>query len=196
MTDRSHALRGNASTDALRSALWDAERPWLHSHAEREERSSQPPRPDRSHALRGNASTDALRSALWDAERPWLHSHAEREERSSQPPRPDRSHALRGNASTDALRSALWDAERPWLHSHAEREERSSQPPRPDRSHALRGNDRNVKAYMTCQPPPNALYNATLACTRANRNCTFMSWAAKRVRWVSSTVSRSSAPAW
>ncbi len=69
-------------------------------------------------------------------------------------------------------------------------------PPRPDRSHALRGNDRNVKAYMTCQPSPNALYNATLACTRANRNCTFMSWAAKRVRWVSSTVSRSSAPAW
>ncbi len=35
LTDRSHALRGNASTDALRSALWDAERPWLHSHAER-----------------------------------------------------------------------------------------------------------------------------------------------------------------
>jgi hypothetical protein len=32
--DRSHAPRGNASPDALRP-LWDAERPRLHSHAER-----------------------------------------------------------------------------------------------------------------------------------------------------------------
>ncbi|SDN87684.1 hypothetical protein SAMN04489798_1403 [Pseudomonas arsenicoxydans] len=32
--DRSHALRGNESMDALRP-LWDAERPGLHSHAER-----------------------------------------------------------------------------------------------------------------------------------------------------------------
>jgi len=32
--DRSHALRGNASIDALR-LLWDAERPGLRSHAER-----------------------------------------------------------------------------------------------------------------------------------------------------------------
>ena len=38
-----------------------AERPWRRSHAEREERSSQPLRPDRSHALRGHASRDALR---------------------------------------------------------------------------------------------------------------------------------------
>lgn len=51
-------------------------------------------------------------------------------------------------------------------------------------------------AYITRQPPPNALYNATLACTRANLSCTFMSWAAYSVRWVSSTVSKSSAPAW
>ncbi|PKH78811.1 hypothetical protein CXF97_19740 [Pseudomonas sp. Choline-02u-1] len=34
--DHSHALRGNASTDAPRSAFGrDAERPGLHSHAER-----------------------------------------------------------------------------------------------------------------------------------------------------------------
>ncbi|TMU77591.1 hypothetical protein FGA82_16975 [Pseudomonas fluorescens] len=34
--DRSHALRGNASTDAPRSAFGrDAERPGRHSHAER-----------------------------------------------------------------------------------------------------------------------------------------------------------------
>ncbi len=32
--DRSHAPRGNASMDAPRP-LWDAERPGLHSHAER-----------------------------------------------------------------------------------------------------------------------------------------------------------------
>jgi len=33
-SDRSHAPRGNAAMDALR-LLWDAERPGLHSHAER-----------------------------------------------------------------------------------------------------------------------------------------------------------------
>ncbi len=34
--DRSHALRGNASRDALRHILKrNAERPWRHSHAER-----------------------------------------------------------------------------------------------------------------------------------------------------------------
>ena len=50
--------------------------------------------------------------------------------------------------------------------------------------------------YNTCQPPPKALYRAMLACTLANRSCTFRSWAAYSVRWVSSTLSRSSAPAW
>ena len=34
VTDRSHALRGNASMDALRP-IWDAERPGLRYHAER-----------------------------------------------------------------------------------------------------------------------------------------------------------------
>ncbi len=33
--DRSHALRGNASRDAPRPCGDDAERHWLHSHAER-----------------------------------------------------------------------------------------------------------------------------------------------------------------
>ncbi len=46
----------------------NVERPRRHSHAEREERSPQPPRPDRSHALRGHASRDALRH-LPEAER-------------------------------------------------------------------------------------------------------------------------------
>ena len=34
-SDRSHALRGNASADALRRVTGPQERPRLHSHAER-----------------------------------------------------------------------------------------------------------------------------------------------------------------
>ncbi len=104
--DRSHALRGHVSRDALRHLpKRNAERPWRHSHAEREERSFTAPPPDRSHALRGHASRDALRH-LPEAERgaSLAAFHAEREERSFTAPPPDRSHALRGHASRDALR--------------------------------------------------------------------------------------------
>ena len=67
MNDHSHALRGNASREALRPRLRDAEHHGLHVHSETY---------DRSYALRGNASWDAPRPG--DAERRWLHSHAER----------------------------------------------------------------------------------------------------------------------
>ncbi|VVM50246.1 hypothetical protein PS634_00757 [Pseudomonas fluorescens] len=63
MNDHSHALRGNASREALRPRLRDAEHHGLHVHSETY---------DRSYALRGNASWDAPRPLLRDAER---HGH-------------------------------------------------------------------------------------------------------------------------
>ncbi|VVO57197.1 hypothetical protein PS874_00475 [Pseudomonas fluorescens] len=55
--------------------------------------------------------------------------------------------------------------------------------------------DQPPQIYNACHPPPSALYKAILACNRDNRSCTFKSCAAYKVRWVSSTVSKSSAPA-
>ncbi len=84
--DRSHALRGHASRDALRH-LAEAERgaslAAFPRGSVRNDR-SQPPRPDRSHALRGHASRDALRRPLRSGTRsvPGGIPTREREERS------------------------------------------------------------------------------------------------------------------
>ncbi|MCF5183720.1 DUF1534 domain-containing protein [Pseudomonas syringae] len=100
----------------------------------------------------------------------------------------------RGNAGLDALRRKRTQSVQNGMRRRASHDNELFAQTDAVLQHGSRDYRSLRGAQCTCQLPPSALYSAMLACRRASRSCTLTSCARYSVRWVSSTVSRSSAP--
>ncbi len=109
---------------------WDAERPGLHTHAERGHDHQSPHRsfltlrvgmPLGTLRVPAYTQNHLRKPTQWDAERPGLHAHAERGHDHQSPHRSFLTLRVPAYTQNPLREPTEWDAERPGLHAYAER---------------------------------------------------------------------------